>query len=164
MRHDLGSGATGGRSWHLAPLDPRHADALGTAFAAMSPWVDYPFPASGLAAYFAKDEPGAPRYQIMTGDEVAGVVGLRLDWLRGPYLQFLGLLPPHQGHGVGARVLAWFEANARDGGQRNLWVAASDFNLAALHFYARHGFSECARLDGLVSDGRTEILMRKRLA
>lgn len=163
MSHELGSLSDYGRTWHLATLDPRQADALGTAFAAMSPWVDYPFPAASLAAYFAKIEDGAPRYQIMTGDLVAGVVGVRSDWLRGPYLQFLGVLPQHQGHGLGARILAWFESIARDGGQRNLWVAASDFNSAALRFYARHGFVECARLDGLVSDGRTEILLRKRL-
>lgn len=155
--HDLGHGVA------LAPLDAASAHHLGTAFAAMSPWADYPYPASALAAYFATSEAGAPRYQIMQSDRIAGVAGLRSGWLRGPYLQFLGILPEFQGHGLGARVLAWFECTAREDGQRNLWVAASDFNAAAIRFYQRHGFSECARLDGLVADGRTEILLRKRL-
>ncbi len=163
MDHDLGPDPADGCVRRLVPLDPQNAVDLGAAFAAISPWADYPYPASALAAYFAKAELAAPRYQIMAGDSIAGVAGLRGDWLRGPYLQFLGVLPHHQGHGLGAAVLAWFERTARDTGQRNLWVAASDFNAAAIRFYERNGFAECARLDGLVADGRTEILLRKRL-
>ena len=36
------------------------AEALGEAFAAIQPWVSYPYPAAGLAKYFADVEPGAP--------------------------------------------------------------------------------------------------------
>ncbi len=80
----------------------------------MDPWVSYPYPASGLAWYFSAVESGAPRLALMTNDQVAGVVGLRLNWLRGPYLQFLGILPAHQRHGAGGRVLGWLErASAR---------------------------------------------------
>ncbi len=52
---------------------------------------------------------------------------------------------------------------ARAAGDRNLWVCASDFNAAGIMFYERHGFSRVADLDGLVRDGRTEVLLRKRL-
>jgi ribosomal protein S18 acetylase RimI-like enzyme len=42
-------------------------------------------------------------------------------------------------------------------------VAASDFNSGALRFYERHGFVRVAALEGLVAEGRSEILLRKRL-
>ena len=136
---------------------------LGTGFAAIDPWARYNFSAEALAAYLAKAESGAPRYVIRIGGAVAGAVGIRSAWLRGPYLQFLGILPPHQGQGAGQLVLAWFEGTARAHGERNIWVAASDFNSAALKFYEHHGFQRAARLDGLLADGETEILLRKRL-
>lgn len=148
----------------LRPLSRDEAQSLGAAFAAMPPWSAYPFSADALAAYLARSEPHAPRRAITCGGEIAGAVGWRLDWLRGPYLQFLGLLSAYQGRGLGEAVLTWLEHEARTAGERNLWVAVSDFNHGAIRFYARHGYVETARLDDLVRDGRSEILMRKRLA
>lgn len=160
---DLGDDLILGRARTLAPLDPALADPLGEAFAALSPWRDYPFSAAALAGYFRGIQPDAPRFAIRVGDQVAGIAGLRRSWLRGPYLQFLGLLPAFQGHGLGSAVLAWFERDARAMGERNLWVATSDFNRDAFRFYTRAGYHETARIDGLIRDGKTEILMRKRL-
>jgi ribosomal protein S18 acetylase RimI-like enzyme len=138
------------------------ASRLGAALAAIDPWKSYPYTANGLARYFASGMDAAPVFAIQAGAEIAGVVGLRLDWLRGPYLQFLGIVPGCQGRGLGARVLAWMEREAEPG-TRNLWVCASDFNAAAIRFYERHGFKRVAILDGLVQDDRDELLMRKRL-
>ncbi len=123
----------------------------------------YAYPVSALSAYLGMDEPGAPRFSLRAGDALAGAVGLRLDWLRGPYLQLLGLLPGYQGRGSGAAVLAWIEREARAVSQQNLWVVASDFNSGALRFYERSGFTRVAALEALVAEGRDEILLRKRL-
>ncbi len=139
------------------------AATLGARFAAIDPWLSYPFPAAALTAYFGDKEACAPRYIILSGDAIAGAVGLRQNWLRGPYLQFLGLLPSYQSQGLGQSVLAWFEGTARARGERNLWVAASEFNTDGLRFYEGHGFSRVALLDDLVRAGMTEILLRKRL-
>jgi len=146
-----------------ASLPEREAPRLGEAFTAIDPWAAYVYPASALAAYFASQEPGAPRFLLTLGGEIAGAVGLRLGWLRGPYIQFLGLLPKFQRRGLGSMALAWVEHEARSAGNRNLWVAASQINADALRFYERHGFAQVAKLDDLVYDGRTEILLRKRL-
>lgn len=161
--YELGSCARSGGRLTLGRLAPGDAEALGAAFAAIDPWVSYPYPAPALAAYFAKDEPGAPRFSLRAGGELAGAVGLRLDWLRGPYVQFLGMLPGHQGCGFGKAVLDWVESEARAVTQRNLWVLASDFNAGALRFYERQGFARVAALEALVAEGRAEILLRKRL-
>jgi GNAT superfamily N-acetyltransferase len=147
----------------LEPLTSEHAKRLGIGFAAIDPWARYPYPASALQAYFAANEPGAPRFAVSIGAELAGAAGLRLNWLRGPYVQFLGVLPKFQRRGLGASVLRWIESEARRGNDRNLWVAASDFNVDAIRFYEAHGFALVAPLPDLVRDGRTELLLRKRL-
>jgi ribosomal protein S18 acetylase RimI-like enzyme len=147
----------------VAALAEGDALWLGEAFAGIDPWATYAYPASALAKYFEAREPGAPRFLLTLGRDVAGAVGVRLGWLRGPYIQFLGLLPKFQRRGLGSMALAWVEHEARTAGERNLWVAASEINVDALRFYDRHGFAEVAKLDDLVYDGRTEILLRKRL-
>jgi len=160
-RHHLGDAGVGS-SLTLASFPPAQARRMGEALAAIDPWKSYPYPAEGLARYFESVEPGAPRLAIHLGDELVGVVGLRTEWLRGPYLQFLGVLPGRQGLGIGGRILAWMEREAALA--RNLWVCASDFNLQAIRFYERHGFQRVAVLDGLVQDDRTEVLLRKRIS
>ena len=139
----------------------------GLAFAKIEPWSRYPFTADALTSYLVAGEDAAPRYVIEHGSDignnVAGALGLRLNWLRGPYIQFLGVLPEHQKAGIGARLLSWISETSAESGARNLWVAASDFNASALRFYERHGFTRVATLDGLIQDGRDEVLLRKRL-
>jgi len=159
----LREGSSGGIQIALDTMTDDAARVLGSGFAAIDPWAHYKFSAAALTAYLAKAESGAPRYVIRIGGALAGAVGVRGAWLRGPYLQFLGILPAYQGKGAGQLVLAWFEGTARAHGERNIWVAASDFNSAALKFYETHGFQRAARLDGLLEDGETEILLRKKL-
>lgn len=147
----------------LHAMTPDAAATLGQAFAAIDPWVRYPFSPDALAQYFNATESGAPRFAVAIDGTLAGVIGTRANWLRGPYLQFLGIVPSYQNQGAGQLLLAWFEGEARARGERNIWVAASDFNATALSFYERHGFQRAARLDGLIQDGVTEILLRKKL-
>ena len=147
----------------LSGLTASEARDLGAGFAAIDPWAQYPYPASALETFFATQEPSAPRLGIRSGQSLSGAIGIRYDWFHGPYVQFLGLLPGYQAHGLGSRILDWLERDALDHGARNLWVAASDFNAAAIRFYERHGVGRVAGLDGLVRDNKTEVLMRKRL-
>lgn len=147
----------------LAACDAAAAQTLADQFAAMLPWSRYPFSAKALASYLAAQEPGAPRYAIQADGALAGALGLRLNWLRGPYVQFLAILPEHQGHGAGRAVLSQLIADARAGGDRNVWVAASSFNAEAIRFYERLGFARVALLDGLVQDGIDEVLLRLRV-
>lgn len=152
-----------GTSVALEAMSPEAAEHLSHALSAIDPWARYGFTASALAAYLADDEPGAPRYVIRADGQIAGAVGLRTAWLRGPYLQFLGILPAYQGAGIGALALQWFEDNARATGARNLWVSVSAFNFGAMRFYERHGLKHAAELDNLLQDGISEILLRKNL-
>jgi GNAT superfamily N-acetyltransferase len=161
--HDLGTFGPRLRALRIAPLPAHEALRLGPIFAAMEPWSLYPYPAAALASYLAACETGAPRYGVYLDGEIAGVLGLRLDWLRGPYVQFLGVLPSFQGQGLGAILLGFVERRAAAAGERNIFVCASDFNCGAIRFYERCGFTAVATLDGLVRPGRAEVLLRKRL-
>ena len=163
MTYDLDPGRGAVKRVALAPVPPSEAHRLAAAIAAIDPWAKYGYAPARLATFFSGSEPSAPRYALYAEGDIAGVVGLKLDWLRGPFLQFLGILPEAQGQGLGSSVLAWIELEARRGGHRNLWVTASDFNVRALGLYRRHGYEETARLDGLVSDEHAEMLLRKRL-
>jgi ribosomal protein S18 acetylase RimI-like enzyme len=155
-RYELGAAT-------IVRLPASDAVKLGTALAAIDPWATHGYPPSRLAAYLADDEPNAPRFALKAGDEIAGGIGLRLNWLRGPYLQFLGILPAFQRRRLGRLVLDWIEQEARADNVRNVWVCASDFNEGAIAFYERTGFVRVANLEDLVSDGRAEVLLRKRL-
>lgn len=138
--------------------------ALGEIFSALDPSATYRVSPQTLAGYYAAIEPGAPRFKIKLDKETAGILGLRLAWLRGPYLQYLAVVPRFQGRRIGTRLLAWFEHEARARSERNIWICASAFNEGAARLYQRHGFEIVAALDGLVADPHIELLMRKRLA
>jgi ribosomal protein S18 acetylase RimI-like enzyme len=153
----------GDRNLILAPLTPAEGTRLGALFAAIDPWAAYGYPAVTLSAFLANPEPGARRLALMLGGETAGAAVVRPGWLRGPYLNFLAVVPGAQDRGIGGAFLSWIEREARAAKERNLWVAASEINTGAIRLYERHGFAQTAKLDDLAWDGRTEILMRKRL-
>jgi ribosomal protein S18 acetylase RimI-like enzyme len=136
---------------------------LGHLFAAIDPWATYAYPADTLASFLSASEAGAPRLKLSVGDEIAGAAVIRTMWLRGPYLQFLGVVPEWQDRGLGSTLLHWIEQEARAAHERNLWVLASEINDGAVRLYERCGFVQTAKLDDLVCDGRAEILLRKRL-
>jgi GNAT superfamily N-acetyltransferase len=163
LRYEIAP-ARGGAPFLAQPMTEADAGPLAEAVSALEPWRTYAYPADKLAAYLARHEPGAPRFVLHHEGKLAGGMGLRLNWMRGPYVQFLAVLPPFQCQGLGSALLAWVEAQARAGGERNLWIAASEINAHARRLYERLGFREVANLDDLVCDGRAEILYRKRLA
>jgi GNAT superfamily N-acetyltransferase len=139
------------------------AEALGPALAEIDPWARCGYTPALLTAYLAGRETDAPRFEIRVDRALAGAIGVRRNWLRGPYLQFLGILPAFQKRGTGSTALAWFEGEARASNAQNLWVAASDFNTRALAFYETRGFGRVATLSDLVVKGGSEVLLRKQL-
>lgn len=146
-----------------APLSEAEAEAIGGVLAGMDPWAALGFAASGIAVYLRRDDPALSRYAVRVAGAVRGVLCVRWPWLRGPYIELLGLAPACQGLGLGKALLAWAEAEARQANAGNLWVAASSFNQRALGFYRKQGFQEIGLVEGLVRPGFDEVLLRKRL-
>lgn len=147
----------------FAEMTEAAANYLGQRLSQIDPWLSYPYPAASLQRFLSADDPCARRQVIRVGSDIAGVLVVRSNWMRGPYIHLLAVLPDWQGRGLGRAAIATVEREARERGDRNLWIAASDFNAGALRLYQRLGFSVVATLDDLVRDGRAEILMRKRL-
>ena len=162
-RYDTATFADGLGGVALRSLPPGEPERLAQRFCQIDPWRRLSFTAEGLGRFLAAVERGAPRYAIMSGHEVAGCIALRLNWLRGPYLQFIGVLPEFQGRQLGSAVLTWLAGEARRNGERNVWVCCSALNEDALKLYARHGFERVAGLDDLVAPGAVEFLLRRRL-
>jgi ribosomal protein S18 acetylase RimI-like enzyme len=145
----------------LVTLEPGAGARLAASIVAMPPWSVMSYPEDAMARFLTASDGAAARYMVEIGGEEAGALSVRYPWLKGPYLEFLAILPRFQSRGIGACILAWFEQEALLHGARNLWICASSFNTRALHFYGRHGFQPAATLPGLVADGYDEILLRK---
>jgi ribosomal protein S18 acetylase RimI-like enzyme len=147
----------------LTRLSAEEGERFGALFATIDPWAAYGYAPATLSAFLSAAEPGAPRLRLSVGPDTAGAAVIRPGWLRGPYLQFLAVIPAMQGRGIGGALLQLMEREARMAGERNLWVAASEINDGAMRLYERYGFKRIARLDDLAWDGRAEILFRKKL-
>lgn len=145
-------------------LDEPAARSLGELLVAIDPWRRLEFSAEGIARYLLRDDPALIRHALWLDDTAVGVIAIRFPWLRGPYIEMLGLGESCQGLGVGRRLLDWVEREALQAGQRQVWVAASAFNERALTFYERNGFRRIGVLEDLVKPGFNEILLGKKLA
>ncbi len=80
----------------------------------------------------------------------------------GGYLKLLAVVPEATGEGIGAVLLAAFEAEvARE--SRHAFLLVSDFNDGAQRFYERHGYARVGELPGFVLPEVAEVVYWKRL-
>jgi ribosomal protein S18 acetylase RimI-like enzyme len=139
--------------------------ALARALAALPLLRRYGRPeqrvAGDLAAALARGE------GLLVAEGAAGPAGLAW-FLRagtfgmGGYLRLIAVVEGAQGSGVGAALLAAFEAEvARE--SRHAFLLVSDFNEAAQRFYARHGYQRAGALPGIVLPDVAEVIYWKRL-
>jgi ribosomal protein S18 acetylase RimI-like enzyme len=156
----------------LQPLDDGRTVTLGPVTAArrlaegvvsVGPWKHY----GRTAETFARRLVAPPRYErvweVQLGGVPLGAVIVQPQWLAGPFLGVVAVLPSAQGLGVGTRILDWYAATARLLNERQAWLCVSAFNVDAQRFYLRHGYEHVTLIHNLVRDGDDEWLMRKRL-
>ena len=145
-----------------ALVDADEAGFLGHLLATMPPWQTLRYTTSALQRYLLHPDPTLYRYAVVVQETSIGVVGVRYPWLRGAYLELLGLTASYQGWGIGREILDWIEAQTRTA-SHNVWVLVSSFNSSARRFYARQGYREIGTLSDFVQPGYDEILLRKVL-
>jgi ribosomal protein S18 acetylase RimI-like enzyme len=158
--------AANGSIWQIDSPAPTGLADAAAVFASIDPWRRYDRTAADLLAMFepAGGPDGAIRIVARdAGGAVAGLAVVQTPWLAGPYVRFLGVVPAHQGQGLGEALLGWIEAEARRARSRNLWICVSDFNTRALALYRRVGFEPVADLPDCAADGISEHFLRKRL-
>ena len=153
---------TTGADITLDEMTAEAADELAGRIAEIDPWRRLAIPADSIRRLLEARH-GSEVRAIRIADRPVGAVVVQCNWLLGPYLQHLSVLPEAQARGAGTRALAWLEEIARRDRQSNIWLCVSAFNSRALAFYARHGFVQAANLPDLVRPGEDEILMRRRL-
>jgi diamine N-acetyltransferase len=141
-------------------LTDEQAQQVAEMLAASEPWLSLNFSAASLAGYLRREDAALHRYLVSVDGKVAGIICVRHPWLRGPYIELLGVSPNQRGKGIGKQVLAWVEAEARRE-SKNLWVLTSSFNHQAQKFYQSLGFYPIGPIQGLVSPEHDEILLRK---
>ena len=127
-------------------LDQRLSDELDRVNAAATPGVA---PARELTVRVLDAE----------GELVAGLsgwtwgvaAGLGMTWVR----------EDARGDGLGGRLLAAFETEARSRGATHVFVTS--FTFQAPGFYERHGYREIFRWEGVPTAGEADVHLRKDL-
>ena len=148
--------------FRLVRLRAEDAKVVADKLATINPWLALGYSAAQLENYLSAGDPSLHRYAVVIDEMIAGVVAVRYPWLRGAYLELIGLFPDQQGRGLGTSILQWMEEETNPWAM-NCWVLVSSFNDAAKRFYLRRGFREIANIEALVSLQSTELLLRKVL-
>lgn len=139
------------------------AAKLAPQIAAIDPWHRLGIQSAIINKMLSRSSPEHLRRAITMKDQPIGAIVVHLDWLLGPYLKHLSILPTAQGQGAGTAALHWLVTLARERQQPNLWLCVSGFNHEAQQFYQKNSFEIVGTIDDLVKTGETEILMRRRL-
>jgi ribosomal protein S18 acetylase RimI-like enzyme len=140
----------------------KDAQFLSTLLASMDPWHTLRYTASALLRYFVRPDPGLYRYAIGIQGKTIGVVCIRYPWLRGAYIEFIGVEGSFQSLGIGREILSWIEEQTRLEAS-NVWVLVSSFNQKAREFYTRQGYAEVGILKDFMHPGYDEVFLRKML-
>ena len=144
----------------LHRLREKEAGPVAERLSAIDPWLTLGYRPESLRDYLIRPDPAKHCFVIEVEGRVAGAISIRHPWLDGPYLELFAVFPDHQGAGLGAEMLAWWQEQSFQVA-KNLWVLVSSFNKPARGFYLRQGFVEIGTLKDLVRDGCDEILLRK---
>jgi ribosomal protein S18 acetylase RimI-like enzyme len=142
-------------------LSASDAELLAEQFACSQPWLTLGILTTGLKNYLLKEDSHLYRYAVQVDKRVVGVICIRTPWLRGDYIELLGLIEDYRGQGIGTELLQWAELQAHAHGN-NLWLLTSSFNRPALQFYQAQGFKQIGIIEGLVHPDYDELLLRKR--
>jgi hypothetical protein len=99
----------------LEAMPPEIAIALADDVARIDPWRRLAVCPQSLACLFTATPANSKRLITLDG-RPAGTVIIQPNWLLGPYLQHLSVLPEAQQNGAGTAALAWLEDVSRAAG------------------------------------------------
>lgn len=118
-----------------------------------------------LDRYNAAATPGVASAEELTvrveedDDLVAGLSGW--TWGDAAGIGMTWVHEDHRGSGIGARLLAAFEDEARRRGCTHVFVTS--FTFQAPDFYRRQGYEEIFRWESVPTPGRDDVHLRKQL-
>jgi len=136
------------------------AELISNNLAKLDPWRTLNYSSENLFKYFLRHDPALKRYVIVKDNNICGVTGIRYPWLRGAYIELLGIFESYQRIGIGSEIIQWAEEQSGIESE-NLWVIVSEFNQNAINFYEKKGFIKTASIRDLIKPGFNELLYRK---
>jgi ribosomal protein S18 acetylase RimI-like enzyme len=98
-------------------------------------------------------------YVLAAGAEIAGLLVIETQD-QALFIENVALDPTFQGQGLGRRLMAFAEQQARQRGMRELWLYTNEVMVANLALYWRLGFEEVERR---VDGGYRRVFLRKSL-
>lgn len=119
--------------------------------------------ASGAIIVIAREDDGTHETGGASPCDILGFAWIdpRGAFGSAPYLKLIAVDTQKRSGGVGSALLAEFERRTRSIGR--VWtLMVSDFNLGAIAFYEKHGYSKAGSIPDFAVDGITELLMVKR--
>jgi GNAT superfamily N-acetyltransferase len=161
LPYDLGGFHHG--NYRLLPMNPDWAASFGDRLARIDPWLKLEYPPQALCRYLSATGQGCHAIAVLAAETPAACLAVRPNWLRGPLLEVLAVLPEFQGCGLGRAIIAWLIGQAQQERGSNLWTVSSEFNRPAREFYRLQGFEVAGTLPDLIRVGETEMLLRLRL-
>lgn len=147
------------------PLEPGEIPSLARALAELPLMIRYRRDAAALERSLgAAHGRGEGLLVAEDGGAIRGLAWfLREGTLAlGGYLKLIAMLAGAEGRGIGAALLAAFEAETA-ARSAHAFLLVSDFNTGAQRFYERHGYERVGALPGLVLPDVAEVLYWKRL-
>ncbi len=97
---------------------------------------------------------------LRTGGQIAGFVIIQVLGTFSGYIQTLCIDENHRGKGLGTKLLHFSEKRILEFSP-NIFICVSSFNKGAIKLYYDFGFKLVGELDNFVTDGFSELLMRK---
>jgi ribosomal protein S18 acetylase RimI-like enzyme len=140
--------------------EPSQAWRQAAWIVAMEPWLSLGYQRANLGRYLRRM---ARAKQVLVAEEKGNILGIVVhqpDFLLGRFIALLAVRPEAGGRGLGRALVARIEQETFKT-RRWLYVSSDSANLPAARFYKKLGFTRAARLPGLITDRRTEILWRK---
>jgi len=148
----------------IRALTGSSARKLASRMARLDPWKRLGIAEDALFdALVSNAQGGVVAYGAHCAGVAQGVVSYRKNWLYGPYIRLLAVLPEAQNGHLGRDLVKRVADDAKKRGAQNVWVCASAVNTRALAFYERIGFTRIGQIDDLILSGEDEILLRLRL-
>ena len=141
--------------------EPALAARQAQWIAGMEPWRSLGYQRKPLGRYLGRMARARRALVAEAQGEVLGMLVFQPDFLLGTFVALLAVRPETAGQGIGRALMARVE-QASFAKQRWLYVSSDSANRPAGRFYRKLGFTRVARLPGLIRDGHTEILWRKR--
>lgn len=145
----------------ITPATEEERDWAAGLMACTEPWIS--LKASYESCYQSCHD---NEYLLFIAHASGTACGMMLLQRRGvassPYLKSIAVQDSMRGQGTGSALLNFAENYFRPV-SRHFFLCVSSFNIAAIAFYQRHGYSQVGEFRDYIIEGASEILMHKRL-